>query len=358
MKTRSGIVSFPLRGAAVLFGMAFSLSAVMVEAQTPYYADKSINIVIGSRVGGGTDTAARITARLLPKYIPGNPRIIVRNMPGGGGAIAGNIFYHKAKPNGLELLQASSGAMGLQLRGRDIVKFDFLKMPTIGHIARGGNVLVVRKLALPRLADSSANPVVVGTQEGEESWQAMTLWGKEFLGWNLRWIPGYTGGSDMALAFERGEIDVYSPSSAADINRYLESGEFVGLTQQGMLGGNHQFRRRPDFPDVPTFIETLGDKKPTGFAWQAYLSFTGTTFVDKFLCLPPGTPETYVATLTAAFASMAKDPQFDTFVKRMLSEVYDVGVGRETVQLLKMVLDVPQEAKDYSKTLQHKFGIN
>ena len=83
----------------------------------PYYAGKLLTIVVGSQAGGPTDAVGRITAALLPKYLPGEPRVMVRNAPGGGGTIAMNSFYNKTKPDGLTLIVGSTGTMGLQIEG-------------------------------------------------------------------------------------------------------------------------------------------------------------------------------------------------------------------------------------------------
>ena len=144
----------------------------------PYYAGKAIEILGESRVGGGTDTMARIIALYYPKYIPGNPTIVIRSQPGAAGAIANNVFYATGKPDGLHLMMNSSSPISLQLRSRDIVKYDLTKLVHIGNVNRGTNLMIVRKSALKRLTDPKADPVVCGTKEGEETWMGMGLWGR------------------------------------------------------------------------------------------------------------------------------------------------------------------------------------
>ena len=184
----------------------------------------------------------------------------------------------------------------------------------------------------------------------------MALWGKEFLGWNIRWIPGYSGTSDIELAFQRGEIDMFATSNAFIIKRLLEEG-VVEIIAQGGTYKNKKFQRRPDFANYPTFEEVLGKKKPAGVAWQAYIAWVGGNDVDKFLVAPRNTPKKYVNILRTGFASMAKDPKFDGLVKKMVSEAYDVGVGEETGSLLKEVLNVPPAALDFGRDLQEKYGL-
>ena len=115
--------------------------------------------------------------------------------------------------------------------------------------------------------------------------------------------------------------------------------------------------RRNDFPNVPTFVEVLGNKKPTGLPWQAYMAWVGGREVDKFLVAPRNTPKQYASILIDAFAKITKDPQFDEKVKRMISDVYEVGIGQETTDILKEVLTAPPAALDYARNLQIKFGI-
>jgi tripartite-type tricarboxylate transporter receptor subunit TctC len=322
----------------------------------PYYEGKTIEIMGESRVGGGTDTMARIVAAFLPKYIPGKPNIVVVARPGAGGAIANNIFYQSGIPDGLHLMMNSSSPISLQVRSRDIVKYDLTKLVHIGNVNRGTNLLIVRKDALKRLTDPKAQPVVCGTKEGEETWMGMALWGKEFLGWNIRWIPGYSGTSDMELAFRRGEIDMFGTTNGFIIKRMLDEGLAVPISQGGIFKKG-KFTRRPDFADVPTFVEVLGSKKPTGVAWQSYMAWVGAGDVDKFLVAPRNTPKQYSSILIDAFGKMVKDPQFDERVKRMVSEVYDVGVGQEVADILKESLNVPLAALDFGRNLQIKFGL-
>lgn len=334
----------------------YLLSPTLSQAAAPYYKDKFLDIIAGGGIGGGTDSMARIVAATMPSHIPGNPGAVVRAMPGASGGVAANIFYASGKPDGLHLMMATSSALSLQMKKRDIVKYDLTKLEFIGHTNRGSNLLMIRKSALKRLQDPSAEPVVCGTEEGEESWMAMAIWGREFLGWNIRWIAGYTGAADIELAFQRGEVDMFGTSNAFIIKRLQDEGA-ISVLSQGGIYKNKKFSRRADFPNVPTFLEVLGNKKPTGIAWQGYIAFLGGNFVDKFLVAPRATPKNHLTVLRTAFEKMSRDPKFDQMVKKMVSETYDVGVGKETVDLVNEVMSSPEPAHDFGRNLQIKFGI-
>ncbi len=322
-----------------------------VEAS--YYQGKTIEILVESTAGGGTDTIARISAPFLSKYVPGNPKTIIRNIPGAAGANANNIFYEKAKPDGLTLLQNSNSPLSMQLRSAEMVKYDLTKYKFIGNVSRGQSVSMIRKGFLGRLTDPKSPPLVMGTKEGEETYQALFMWGKEFLGWNVRWVMGYGGTSEMELAFRRGELDFMATNSAFIINRLNQEGLAENLCVNGRLKGG-KFIRRADFPDLRTFEEVLGDKKPTGTAWQSFVAFLGPDAVDKVLAAPPRTPDNVVSILTDAFGKMAKDPQFDQMMRKTVSDVYEVGIGKETEDVVKQILGTPPEALTYGIEMQRK----
>lgn len=321
-----------------------------------YFEGKTIEIMVSSSAGGGTDTTARIVATFLPKYIPGNPKIVVRNQPGGEGTIANNSFVKRAKPDGLTLITNASSQISIVVTRPDIAQYDPSKYEHLGHVARSTSLLIIRKDALNRLTDPGAKPVNVGAREGNETWAAMGLWGQEFLGWNLKWILGFGGTSELELAIRRGEIDLFGTVTERTINALAKEGIIVPLTQEGLLSGG-KLVRRPDFPDTPMFEETLGNRKPSGLPWQAYNAFTAANYVDKWISASPGTPPAVMTILRDAFRKMSQDPGFDAMVKKVVSPIYTVGIGDETADLVKQVLEAPPEAFKYGTDLQRKFGI-
>jgi tripartite-type tricarboxylate transporter receptor subunit TctC len=150
--------------------------AIVSSGEAPFYEVKTIRFLIGSGPGGGTDTAGRLVARHLSKYLPGNPKTIIQNMGGGSGTIASNYFANEVKPDGLTILQNSSSAIQSFVRGGPTIKYDPRKFKMIGGVARPGSLLMVRNDARPRFTDKSAKPVVVGDTDGIRDWIAMTVW--------------------------------------------------------------------------------------------------------------------------------------------------------------------------------------
>lgn len=292
----------------------------------------------------------RIIAAVLPKYIPGNPRVIISNMGGGGGLNATIAFYAKTKPDGFTLLQSSNGAISAQAATGDTSKYDVTKFRYLGNVCRTANVILVRKGQLPRLTDPKARPMIVGSKEGTETWGAVPLWGKQLLGWNLQWVLGYSGDAEVQLAAARGEVDVMGTSNTFAIRQLVDGGIAdylcaVGVRKEGKLV------RRSDFPDVPTFEELLGDKKPNGVAWQSFMNWIAPGLVDTFLAAPPKTPDNVMAILLDAYTKMSKDSQFDDMIKKSVNPVYQVNIGKDTHDLVNQVLVVPPEVATYTREL-------
>jgi len=334
---------------------AASLSVLLfvsagAPAEAPYYEGKTLKMLVSSGTGGGTDTAARLVSRFIGKYLPGNPRVLVQNMPGGGGTIANNYFFSEVKPDGLTIMQDSSSGIGNFVRGGSTIKYDPRKNRMIGGVARSGTLLMVRNDARERLTNRSAKPVVVGDSDGIRSWVAMTVWAAEYLGWNLRWIYGYPGSRELQLAIRQGEIDIWGTANV----KLVKALQREGLVQ--ILFAEDE-RRREDFPGVPSFLETLGAKKPTGLAWQAFVGWAGSPELDKFLVAPAATPEHLVKSLREAFAKVMKDPEVDKEGDKFFGDGWKPIAPERVEDLIREETSVSKEAKDFIAKLRQKYNL-
>jgi tripartite-type tricarboxylate transporter receptor subunit TctC len=322
----------------------------VLAADAPYYEGKTLKMLVSSGPGGGTDTAGRLVSRHISKYIQGNPKVIVQNMPGGGGTIANNYFASEVKPDGLTIMQDSSSGVMNFVRGGSTVKYDPRKFKIIGGVSRPGSLLMIRNEARSRLMDRSAKPVVVGDTDGIRTWVAMTVWGAEYLNWNLRWIYGYPGSRELQLAIRQGEIDVWATQNAKLVHDLKREGVVQVLVTE-------ENERRKDFPDVPTFLEVLGEKKPTGLSWQAYQGWSGAPELDKFLVAPEGTPEELVKLLRDAFNKVMKDPDVDKEGDKFFGDGWRPYTGEKIEAVIRDHIAIPKEAKDYITKMRKKYGL-
>jgi len=344
--TRSLTYLFPVGMSAFLLAAATQLSA----ADPPYYEGKTLRIIVSSGAGGGTDTAARLVSRFISKYMPGNPKVVVQNMPGGGGTIANNYFTSEAKPDGLTIMQDSSSAIGNVVRGGPTIKYDPRKYKVIGGVARPGSLMVIRNDARSRFTNRTAKPAIVGDTDGIRSWVSMTVWGAEYLGWNLRWIYGYPGSRELQLAIRQGEIDVWATQNA----KLVKDLQREGIVQVVVA---EEDQRREDFPEVPTFLELLGAKKPTGIAWRAYMAWAGAPELDKFLVAPEGTPDHLVKLLRDAFAKVMKDPEVDKEGDKFFGDGWRPHSAEKIETVIRDHIAIPKEAKDFITKMRQKYGL-
>ena len=120
-----------------------SLPFGRASADTVFYEGKTITIVVGT-TAGGTIAAARLLARHLGKYIPGNPAVVVQTMPGGAHLVATNHVFSRAKADGLTLLAANPNVAIAQLVKVDNANFEVRKFEWLGSSGADSVVLTIR----------------------------------------------------------------------------------------------------------------------------------------------------------------------------------------------------------------------
>lgn len=334
-------------------GVAGSATASAAEIN---FRNKTIEMIIASDAGGGTDLVGRLFAQYFEKYLPGSPNVVAKNMGSGAGKILAANYLARAKPDGMIVMQTDSDTLQPTLLKRDAVKYEPAEFRVVGAISRGGSVVFIRKDAVARLKDPSARPVVVGATSGERSWQAMLVWGKEFLGWNVKWVKGYKGTGPMKLALQRGEIDVFATNGLNVIESLNKEGIIDFLVQEGQAEGD-SFGPRVTFKDVPIFPLLMKEANVPEIAVRGYRSVMGASNVDKWLALPPKTPDDIVAAYRTAFDKATKDPDFlDAAYKRVSKEIY-VTDGARSERAIQELRNTPPEVTKYAEELRQKYNL-
>jgi tripartite-type tricarboxylate transporter receptor subunit TctC len=321
------------------------------------FAGKTIQMVIASDPAGGTDLTGRLVAQYLRKYLPGEPQIVIRNMGAGGGKIrAANYLAQDAPADGTVLMQSDSTTLQPEIARRNVSRYDPSTFRVVGSINRGGSIVLVRKDAFARLNDPQASPVIVGAISGTRAWQAMLVWGKEFLGWNLQWIPGYQGTASLNRALRQGEIDAFSTNNIFVINELLDDELIVLLTQEGQVTDDG-YTPRGSYPNVALFPDLLREANPPQIPRQGYQSVIGPSHVDKWLSLPPDTPDDILAVYRDAYAQVVQDPEFLALAKQQLSQELFIISGERVEEMIREIHGAPDEAVDYATDLRVEFGL-
>ena len=320
----------------ILFLIAVTLgSLTFIQSHSyaagPYYENKTIRIIVGYSPGGGYDSYARAIARHMGKYIPGNPSIIVENMPGAGSLISANHLYRVTKPDGLTLGHFNGGLFFGQVIGQQGIEFDARKFEYIGAAVTGGCVALLRKASGITNVEkwySSKRPIKMGgVVLGAYAPDNVTKVLKEALGLPIQLVTGYKGIAEIRLAAESGELDgAFGAWYGVRVSwrGVIESGDMNILMQAVPKSFS-------DLSNVPLSInlaktETArqlieaGVHMPSLFSWP---------FV-----LPPGTLKEQVLIIRKAFENTLKDSGF-------LAEAEKSKIGLDPVsgeELQKVVL--------------------
>jgi tripartite-type tricarboxylate transporter receptor subunit TctC len=308
-----------------------------LHAQAPYYQGKTITIVVGTVAGDLYDLYARAIAQFMGKHIPGNPNIIVQNMPGAGHMIAANYLYSVAKPDGLTLGAISPSLYFEQLVGRAEVKFDWAKFTWVGNATKSPQVLYMRTDSPYKTIDDVRNakePPKCGTTGTSNMGYFVPKLLEETIGAKFNVVAGYRGGSEVDLGVERGEIQCRSLSSEAFFSREpfhtWRKNNFARVLVQG---GNKRDER---LADVPTLYEVMDKyKTPESGRRLATALLASGDFHRPYLGPPNIRPEN-VRILREAFVKTLKDPALLAEAKNRKLDI-DSSSGEEVEALTKEV---------------------
>ena len=345
--------------AVILLGAALLAPA---RAQAPYFAGKTIEILVPFGAGGGTDIETRFLAPFFEKHIAGNPKVIVRNMPGGGSILGANFYTANAKPDGLQILATSGSTVVPYILGVPQVQYDFKKWRLIKVNGVGGVVFVSPATGIRRPEDvlKPAQPLVYGGI-GATALDLSMLLAFELLGMNVRSVMGFEGRGPARLAFERGETNIDYQTTPAYLSQVVplqREGKARALFSFGFTNEKGQLVRDPAAPTLPTiyeFYQQMYKKKPDGqVRWKALQALLVPAFTfQKALWVPQATPPEVLNPLWEAVDKMNADPVFQEQSKNVL-EGYTLFRGDKTegavIRSLTITLDVRKFITDLLRT--------
>jgi tripartite-type tricarboxylate transporter receptor subunit TctC len=336
--------------------LAFFLGSATVQAAEPVsFAGKTITNIVVSAPGGGTDGAARVLAAFFTKHLPGHPNVVVKNVPGAQGITAMNFFVRQP-PDGLTIITASNTQGDPLLFRSPQSQFDPTKLEVIGGVGRGGSVLIINKEAEVRLRDKTKAPAIMGSLAGvPRSGHQMAAWGIAYLDWNAKWVVGYPGTSQLAIALERSEVDMNSTSNLFVTQQLLNTGKFNILVQTGDVK-NGVVVGRAEFGAAPTIHSLMEGKLKTPVEKQAFNYWAAITALDKWAALPPGTPQPIVNAYRETFKHAFTDPEFVAMGKK-ISEDFEPMAWDDITQLIKNLGDTSPEALAFTNETLRKQGI-
>lgn len=339
----------------VLFFMISSLGfnpALLAQAD-PFFKGKSIRILVGFATGGVMDLWARLIAQHMGKHIPGNPTVIVQNMPGAGSMIAANYVYNVAKPDGLTLGLVFPSLYFDQLLGSKEVKFDWVKFTWIGSPERTKELFFIRSdtpyKTLEDLQKAQEPPRCgsSGAGRGASTYYVPKLL-EEAFGAKFHMVLGYQGTSDIDLAIQKGEVHCRAGSVLGVIGRepgrtWIKTGFVRILVQSGSS-------RDQRLPDVPTIDELMDKHKtPEAIRRLAKILLSGND-VGRPIVGTPGISQDRVRVLREALMKTVSDPELLAEAKKRAWDVTPAS-GEELETLAREVITQPPTVIEQLKNL-------
>src|SRR5215813_4825758 len=317
------------RALAVLAGSTVIALTTLGAAAQPadVYAGKRLTVIVGLEAGGTVDTLARAFAVHLRKHIPGNPTIVVQNMPGAGGATATNYLNERAAPDGLTILYGPwdplAQALGDQALRARYDQFEYLGGTGDIRVNYARTDTVAGGIKAPRDIVKAEN-VILGALNKTDISGLLPKFALQVLGIKHRMVVGYRGGQDVFLAMQRGEVQFHSTSISTFRSRnaaFVKSGDGIGiayLVAVGRNGGYERNRYVTEMPAFPDLYQEVHGKLPSGADWDALNWLTNEIGEMTYVGFAPrGTPPAALAALRTGFEGASNDPEFvDDAIRR------------------------------------------
>ena len=306
----------------------------LADPVADFYRGRTIEIDVGTGVGGGYDANARLVARHLERLLPGKPTIIVNNLPGGGGIRAANALFSKSIRDGSVLGTFSNAMITEPLLGGGQALFDPAKFTWIGSASReDGLCLATRSSGVASWSNLLHKEVIVGTAAPGTTTYMYPIMLRNLFGAQFKLVSGYPDGGQIALAIERNEVQAICQTYSS-----LKIGHPNWLRDQIVqpliaLG----FGRIPDLPEVLSVM----DLAKTDEQQQVLRVVLAPTLAGRPFVAPPGVPADRVAALRGAFDAMTKDPAFLDEALRLQMDVQP-ATGVEIEALVKDIYALPK----------------
>lgn len=326
---------------------AASAAPAIDQSLAAVWQGKNVTIIVGDAAGGSNDTIARLISRHLPRNLPGQPTVIVQNMPGAAHRVATNFVY-QSKPDGLTIGAIDRGIPNIQLRGEGPdqgVRYDVTKMTWLGTATPVNQVILLHQrsgVSLDNLKVLETKQALLAGTEASSSAHVPQVVLNNGLGWKLKSVFGYEGTNARLLAIERAEVEgILAPfeSMVRQVGDNLRSGAMIPIIAMGRKPADPLLAKTPNAEDL--FADKSVEKK------QLLAIVTRPYEWGRPLVAAPDLPPNITATLRAALLKTYSDPEFlaearQIDVERELAPV----TGEKTTEMILEYMKTPKELVD------------
>jgi tripartite-type tricarboxylate transporter receptor subunit TctC len=310
-----------------------------------FYAGKTIDFIVGADAGGGYDIYARSFARHMSRYIPGNPAIVVKNMPGAGSGRAAAFLASVAPKDGTTIAALFPGAiMGPLLEDRAQALYDPTKFFYLASADSGTRTCATFQHSKTKTFDDAIRQkTTMGASQAGGSTRDYANMHRKTAGAQFELVTGYKGTADLLLAMERGEIDGICGWDWSSVKSqrpdWLRDNK-LNLLVQVSLEPDSELTRR-GIPEIWKYVKNGDDRK------AVELVISQQVFGRPYIA-PPGTPAEQVNILRTAFAATMRDQAFLEDAERTRIDI-NPSAGDKIQQLVEKLYAMPKNIVERAK---------
>ena len=338
----------------VVLCMSVFLVDAVYSAESAFYKGKTLTVLINFAAGGPTDIEGRLVARFIGKHTPGQPNVVVQNMPGAGGVTGTNYLGEVAKPDGLILGYFTSQFFNV-LTADPNLRVDLAKFGYIASI-EGVAVAYIRKDVAPGIQDPKdivkAKNFKAGGLSLNSAKDVRFRLQLDILGIPHQYVTGYNSNSDARLAVERNEIQFFTegtPGFRSQVQpRMVKDGTVVPVYADELVTADGEFKQSAETPDILSFSQLhqqIFGKLGSGPLWEALKTINLTHAMQRIAKVAPNTPPAAIAALRQGFSGMLKDQEFVQEFKRVTRSDPNFQVGGEADKLIKKLVQASPEVR-------------
>lgn len=326
-------------------GIAGSITATVLymvaggpspASSADFYKDKTVSIVIGSAAGGSYDAYARLLARHLARFIPGNPVIVSRNMPGAAGVQAANFIYNVAPKDGTAIGATLNTVPLTQLLEPQKAEFKSEEFHWIGGVASLASVLATwHTSGVKTLEDAQRKEVLIGATTPGTTMEMYPLLANNLLQTKFKVITGYKGGAEINIAMERGEVQGRGGNTFLAYS--FQNPDWIRDKKINFIF-QMTLERDPAHTDTPTLLEYAKTKEQK----QIISLMASTETIGRSFMAPPRLPPATSALLRKAFDQVVEDSGFLADAKKAQLDINPIS-GEKLQQVVAGMTSTPPE---------------
>jgi tripartite-type tricarboxylate transporter receptor subunit TctC len=320
---------------ALLLALA-SLASARADGVADFYKGRNVDVYVGYSTGGGYDIYARMLARHMGRFIPGNPTLVPKNMEGAGSLRLANWLANAAPRDASVFGTIGRGTAFDPVLGQPGAQFTAGDFAWLGSMNQEVSICAAwHDAGIARFEDLRHKELLVGAVSNNDDTGQFARVINTVLGTKLKIVAGYPGGNDVVLAMERGEVKgrcgwSWSSVLAAHMAWWKEN-KIVILVQLALA-------KHPDLPDVPLVIDLA---KNDAQRQMLRMIFARQVMGRPFLA-PPGVPAERVAALRKAFMDTMADKDFLADAAKAKLEI-DPADGEKVQALVKEIYATPAD---------------